>query len=641
MATTITGPVFTRIFNTPTPHLRAEVQARHRADVTLSRITPIDNYANIVSSTAPTTPSAGSPRVHLRREQPALREEGKRARDPDRRRSADLLHRRERRRGRPPVPEQRLHDGLAADPLFAGCRAGPRRADDRHRRARSGPSTTRRSTRCASLAANGGLALGWVQVERRLERQPLHPGLRSPSPVAPTHYLNAATDRPQAGQRLQRHLPVQLRREEQALPQPADHRPLQLAVLRHRSRVPEVQLRHALGARRRRRRTTASTSRSRSRASARSRISSALSEGSRDDEGTDSQRRQGHAAAAADLHQRQAARAGRQQAGAVLRHRGARRRRHPRDRHRRRRHARRDSRRGRRRLALERARHLHRAGRAARPRARGAHQRAVHRPRSVRDVSRRQPAEQGDHRVRGGVRPRGAGGADPADQGARPADVRRRRAGGRPGRAAGREAEGAEERPRAGRRLHVLARGVRLGQADQAELPERARDHRRHPGPDRPRPRGPAAPGRGLVEGHRQARGHARSQPPDPRHDRAPDRRVGGRRVAHRGQGRSSRPARWSSAPSSAAPWSSARTRASSTPTSGRSPRSARARKSATRRSSTASCSKGARSRDCEPRRRQPDRAERADLPHCRSSRRPTASCWATTPRSASAGRGP
>ena len=45
-------------------------------------------------------------------------------------------------------------------------------------------------------------------------------------------------------------------------------------------------------------------------------------------EGTDPQRGQGHAPAAADLHQRQAARAGRQQAGAVLRHRGAGRGRH-------------------------------------------------------------------------------------------------------------------------------------------------------------------------------------------------------------------------------------------------------------------------------------------------------------------------
>ncbi len=55
-----------------------------------------------------------------------------------------------------------------------------------------------------------------------------------------------------------------------------------------------------------------------------------------------------------------------------------------------------------------RAGHLHRAGRAARPGARRPDQRAVHRQRSVRDVSRRQPAEQGHHAVRRGVRPRGA-----------------------------------------------------------------------------------------------------------------------------------------------------------------------------------------------------------------------------------------
>ena len=174
--------------------------------------------------------------------------------------------------------------------------------------------------------------------------------------------------------------------------------------------------------------------------------------------------------------------------------------------------------------------------------------------RPVRDVPRRQPAEQGDHRVRRGVRPRGAGGADPADARARSADVRRRRAGRRPGRPPGREAEGAEERPRAGRRLHVLAGGLRLGEADQAELPQRAGDHRRHPGPDRSRPRGPAAHGRGLVEGHRQARGHARGQPADPRHDRAPDRRHRRRRVADRGQGGDRGGRRRSSARSSAGP---------------------------------------------------------------------------------------
>ena len=53
-----------------------------------------------------------------------------------------------------------------------------------------------------------------------------------------------------------------------------------------------------------------------------------------------------------------------------------------------------------------RARHLHRAGRAARAGARRAHQRAVHRRRAVRDVPRRQPAEQGHHRLRRGVRAR-------------------------------------------------------------------------------------------------------------------------------------------------------------------------------------------------------------------------------------------
>ena len=57
--------------------------------------------------------------------------------------------------------------------------------------------------------------------------------------------------------------------------------------------------------------------------------------------------------------------------------------------------------------------------------------------RPVRDVSRRQPAQQRDHAVRRGVRAREAGGADPAGARAGSADVRRRRAGRRPRRPAG------------------------------------------------------------------------------------------------------------------------------------------------------------------------------------------------------------
>ena len=60
----------------------------------------------------------------------------------------------------------------------------------------------------------------------------------------------------------------------------------------------------------------------------------------------------------------------------------------------------------------------------------------------------------------------------------------------------------------------------------QAQLPQRARDHRCHPGPDRSRPARHAAPGVGMVEGHRQARGHARSQPVDPRNADAAGRRA-------------------------------------------------------------------------------------------------------------------
>ena len=198
--------------------------------------------------------------------------------------------------------------------------------------------------------------------------------------------------------------------------------------------------------------------------------------------------------------------------------------------------------------AVGREGHLHRTGCAARARARRQDQPGLHRHRSVRDVSRRQPPQSRHRRVRRSVREGKAGGADPADAGARSADVRRRRARRRQGAPARRKAEGAEVEPRAGRRLHVRARDLHVGQQHQAELPQRARDHRRDPGPDRSRAARDAAPRVGLVEGHRQARGHARGQPADPRD--AED--------ADRGQGRQR-------ARASKASWSSKRARPSST----------------------------------------------------------------------------
>ena len=121
-------------------------------------------------------------------------------------------------------------------------------------------------------------------------------------------------------------------------------------------------------------------------------------------EGPDPLRRQGHAAAPDHAHERQAARPGRQQAGAVLRHRGDGQGgdRRGRDHHRAR-DRRRDPGGGRRRLAVRREAHLHRPGRAARPRARGAHRRAVPRRLAVRDVPRRQPAPGRDRGPRRGV----------------------------------------------------------------------------------------------------------------------------------------------------------------------------------------------------------------------------------------------
>ena len=120
--------------------------------------------------------------------------------------------------------------------------------------------------------------------------------------------------------------------------------------------------------------------------------------------------------------------------------------------------------------------------------------------------------------------------ADPAHARAGPRELRRGGARRRqPGVAARGEAEGAEDRPRAGGRLHVHAGDLRRRALDRALLARRARDHRRDPDARGPRPaRGPAHRGR-LVEGHRPGAGHARGEPADPRRPgRADRRRAGG-----------------------------------------------------------------------------------------------------------------
>ena len=92
---------------------------------------------------------------------------------------------------------------------------------------------------------------------------------------------------------------------------------------------------------------------------------------------------------------------------------------------------------------------------------------------------------------------------------------------GRARHAARREAGRAAQRSRAGGRVPLHAGRLREREGDHALRPRRARDHRRHPAHDRPRPARRAAHGDRLVEGHRQARGHARGQPAHPRHHRA------------------------------------------------------------------------------------------------------------------------
>ena len=211
---------------------------------------------------------------------------------------------------------------------------------------------------------------------------------------------------------------------------------------------------------------------------------------------------------------------------------------------------RRDPRGGRRRLALRRRDHLHRAGRAARARARGADRRAVPRQRPVRHVPRRQPAPGRD---RGPRERRSASHApealilltpvpDPENYGVAELDARAPSCGwsrSRPSPPSDLALVGVYMFTPL---IHEAARAIEPSRA------RRARDHRRDPVAGRRRQARRVARRARLVEGHRPARRHARGQPADPRDGRA----------ARRGRARSTRrsTAAWSS---SRAPGSSAR----------------------------------------------------------------------------------
>ena len=310
--------------------LRAEVQARDRADLSRSA-------APRRSTTTPQHREARRHGLHRRQrhqlnygvEQPPVREEGQRARDRDRSPSTRATTPTPNASQiRPQLSEQRTsrrpsRQLLARHAISCACL---------RRRPRTTHMRTEYDTQDALAALVLGQRRGQPRAARacdgRLEPSAEHP-VRADRPNRTDNFLT--TDANVSSRRRQRQglLPVQLRSARKVfLNQRIRSRTTRSAAA---SRSSTRTFNYATGERPIGRRPAGPPVQPVLHPRGHrhvSRTSSARSGDSSIDEGTDSQRRQGHAPAPAHLHQRQAAGAGRQQAGAVLRHRGARRGRH-------------------------------------------------------------------------------------------------------------------------------------------------------------------------------------------------------------------------------------------------------------------------------------------------------------------------
>ena len=237
------GPVFNRIFDTPNNGYAQKF--KHVIEPTFSSSeSPRSTSSTRSSRSTARTRSSAARRADLRTEQPALRQEA------DRRGKSSACgitqsyySNSTRVAVRSELPEQLQRGG-------APNNFSPVRIQSRVRSDRPVPDSISRTDTTPTVhtfttyTMSGSLQRQPLPGDRRLERAALHSRasrIRQPGARQPRH--QRLDDGPQPGQPPGRHLLVQLRPAATTTSGSSDHGLLQLAVLRHQHRVPDLQFR--------------------------------------------------------------------------------------------------------------------------------------------------------------------------------------------------------------------------------------------------------------------------------------------------------------------------------------------------------------------------------------------------------------